>query len=407
MADTIKTIEEKLTTVKTSLSNIKTSIVNKGQTPTGDITTYATAIDNISTGTPINNQDKTITSNGSYTADEGYTGLGTVNVNVDTVNNTNLTVTPKTSQQTLTPTSPYTGYDTVTVEAVTSNIDNSIKAENIKKDISVLGVTGTVVELKGQTKTITSNGTTTPDRGYNGLTSVTVNVPTGITPTGTISITKNGTHDVTNYASAEVNVASSSGVQCIFREITADGNLSYPSTNFTFSFPDNLTHNISDLNSVFCQCTSLTSVDFNNVTSIGEQGLYNAFSDCPNLTSVNFGNVQSIGKYGLNFAFSNCKNLTTVNFSNVSILYADSLSYTFSNDSGSGGIMSSVSFPALTSSSFPDGEKRAFSDMLRGIAGCTVHFPSNLESVIGKWYDVTDGFSGVNTTVLFDLPATT
>ena len=34
------------------------------------------------TGTEINNQDKTITENGTYTADEGYTGLGTVTVNV-------------------------------------------------------------------------------------------------------------------------------------------------------------------------------------------------------------------------------------------------------------------------------------------------------------------------------------
>ena len=33
-------------------------------------------------GTPINNQDKTITENGTYTADEGYTGLGTVTVDV-------------------------------------------------------------------------------------------------------------------------------------------------------------------------------------------------------------------------------------------------------------------------------------------------------------------------------------
>ena len=33
-------------------------------------------------GTTINNQDKTITSNGQYTADEGYTGLGTVTVQV-------------------------------------------------------------------------------------------------------------------------------------------------------------------------------------------------------------------------------------------------------------------------------------------------------------------------------------
>lgn len=34
-------------------------------------------------GATINNQDKTITQNGTYTADEGYTGLGNVTVNVE------------------------------------------------------------------------------------------------------------------------------------------------------------------------------------------------------------------------------------------------------------------------------------------------------------------------------------
>ena len=43
---------------------------------------FDTEIKSIETGTKINNQDKDITKNGTYTADEGYTGLGTVIVNV-------------------------------------------------------------------------------------------------------------------------------------------------------------------------------------------------------------------------------------------------------------------------------------------------------------------------------------
>ena len=59
------------------------------------------------------------------------------------------------------------------------------------------------------TKEITSNGTyTASSDSADGYSSVTVNVPSsGITPTGSINITPNGTHDVTNYASAVVNVS--------------------------------------------------------------------------------------------------------------------------------------------------------------------------------------------------------
>lgn len=60
------------------------------------------------------------------------------------------------------------------------------------------------------TKEITANGTyTASNDSADGYSSVTVNVPSsGITPTGSINITTNGTHDVTNYASAVVNVSS-------------------------------------------------------------------------------------------------------------------------------------------------------------------------------------------------------
>lgn len=133
-------------------------------------------------GGEVKNQNKTITENGVYTADSGYTGLGRVSVNVETTEPTlaSLTVTPSKTAQTITPPSGTDGYNTVSVNAVTASVDSDIVAENIKKDVEILGVTGTYE---------------------------------GITPSGTITITSNGTTDVTNYASAEVNVSGGGGSQ--------------------------------------------------------------------------------------------------------------------------------------------------------------------------------------------------
>lgn len=101
-------------------------------------------------GVAIKNQDKTITENGTYKADSGYTGLGTVSVNVPS-------------------------------------------KEPVLQD-----------------KTITENGTVLPDVGYDGMSKVVVDVP-GIVPSGTIDITENGSYDVTNFATALVEIAASGG----------------------------------------------------------------------------------------------------------------------------------------------------------------------------------------------------
>ena len=80
----------------------------------------------------------------------------------------------------------------------------------------VANATGTGSVISGEasvlgTKSITANGTyNASSDDVDGYSSVTVNVPTGITPTGTkqISIDANGTttEDVTNYASAQITV---------------------------------------------------------------------------------------------------------------------------------------------------------------------------------------------------------
>lgn len=87
-------------------------------------------------------------------------------------------------------------------------------AGNIKKDVNIGGVTGTLepqTAPKLQTKTVTptkSQQNVSPDSGYDGLSGVTVNaIPDNyVIPTGTVNITTNGTHDVSGKASVNVNV---------------------------------------------------------------------------------------------------------------------------------------------------------------------------------------------------------
>lgn len=81
-------------TIANQIQRIKTNITNAYQEIEKfnvNITEYnnksdklAQAISQITVGDTINNQNKTITENGTYSADEGYTGLGEVVVNVPT-----------------------------------------------------------------------------------------------------------------------------------------------------------------------------------------------------------------------------------------------------------------------------------------------------------------------------------
>ena len=357
------TLSSDISTTSTALSDIKQAIIAKGVTPSGNITTYATAISNI-----------------------------------NTVNNTTLSVIPTTSAQNLTPSSPYTGYGSVTVAAVTSSIDANITAGNIKKDVQILGVTGTY-------------------EGGGGI-----GIPREV---------KNGVYQM-------------------------------PTTNFTFSLPSNATNvGKYGLYYAFNDCTALTSVDLSSLTTVsGTQGLYYAFNGCTALTSVDLSSLTTVsgsegfraaflgtkltsvdlsslttvsGTQCFSNAFQNCTRLTSLNLSSLTTVSGTSsftdtfrgctaltsvdlsslttvsgskcLSSAFNGCTG----LTDIYFRALTTSSFGS-YKNQFDSMLSSTGSTkthTIHFPSNLQSKISglTGYPNFGGKSGY-VTLSFDLPAT-
>ena len=134
---------------------------------------YRNTIDDIQEHLPTGSI--TITENGTHDVTDYAEAI--VNVSDVPAVVESLSITPSTSQQTFTPGTGVDGYAPVNVSAVDSTIDENIVAGNIKKDVTILGVTGTLEEgpqINNQNISVTTDGTYTADSGYTGLGTVTV-----------------------------------------------------------------------------------------------------------------------------------------------------------------------------------------------------------------------------------------
>ena len=387
-----------------------------------------------------------------------------------------LNVTPSTSPQQITAPQGTDGYSPVNVSAVTSSIDANIVAGNIKKDVQILGVTGSYE---------------------------------GTTPTGTVNITSNGTHNVSSYEYAEVLVPTTAPAYYIEKTKDANGKAGNGSHLMDFSTFTDIgdyvfayayygntgitgTVDLSSLatisgqyafNWAFINCSGITGVDLSSLTTISGTGAcQNMFQYCTGLTSISLPSLKAIsvstacqrmfqyctGLTGINlkiqaisnsnsasymFAscsnisnldfsslitvsayygsdnmfngctglvsanlssfimatgqsccqsmFSGCSNLASVDISHLAKLSSGSLSQMFRNCTS----LTSLSFDNLvyTTSNI----NGAFQNTLQGVTGCTVHFPSDWQTDMASYSNITNGLGGTNTTVLFDLPAVT
>lgn len=149
-----------------------------------------------------------------------------------------------------------------------------------------------------------------------------------------------------------------------------------------------------------CQnCTSLTSVDFSSVVYINSYGGMNSAFQNTALSSISFDSLVVVtGGMAFNYAFSQCSNLTTAYFPSLRRAY---IGNGFINCFSQCTAFSTISFPALK-----EIQQGCFSNTLVGCSNVTVHFPSNMQSTMSSWAEISNGMGGTNTTILFDLPAT-
>ena len=220
---------------------------------------------------------------------EGVTILGVAGTLKEEKPEERFNVQPSTAEQTITPTagSVFSGG---TVHAVTSSIDSNIAPENIKEGVSSLGVAGTLSE--------------------------------GITPAGTIAINLNGTYDVTNYASAEVNVGDTPDYR--YKKGTVD-RAGLKAIGWTDE--DILTFEQNKAPHYTWQNDQYKVSDENKALYLLDDPKPSSYDDNPNITFVPKKNMESY--FAKAFGFQNMKYIKGIPFFDTSS--ATNLSYLFQN----------------------------------------------------------------------------
>ena len=156
----------------------------------------------------------------------------------------------------------------------------------------------------------------------------------------------------------------------------------------------------------FFGCSELLTIDISNLQTVsGGNACFYAFYGCTKITSVDLSALETIsGASGCAEMFNRCTNLASVNLSSLKTITGSSACSFMFGDCTS---LTSLSFPAITTTSFGT-RTNQFRQMCNRIPNITLHFPSNVQSVIEGLdeYSTTAPFGATAGTVLFDLPAT-
>lgn len=412
-------IASAITSAQQRVANAYTAVSNKGGTLplTQNLTNLPTAINSIPTGG----------------------GSGVI---------TSLSITPTTSEQTISATGGIDGYSPITVSAVDNTIDANISAGNIKSGVSILGITGNVVELNGSTETVTpttSAQTITPTSPSNGLTSVTVNavdntidanivagnIKSGVTilgVTGTYSssvsepyreleVDTDGKLSQSHTTTRIVDISGATGMSpfvlayayCANRVISGTVNLStitkldYEYSLYKAFYNSSITGvNLSGLkniigNRTLCEAFRLSPITTLNLSSLKKINAEHACDlafDAIDITSLDLSSLQEIkGSNSAYRMFARCSDLASVNLSSLTTVTGyGACQFMFTQCTS----LTSVTFSSLSDISNGSVFDNAF-------AGCTaltsLSFPALTSTSFGtynnQFANMISGCSGV------------
>ena len=326
--------------------------------------------------------------------------------------------------------------------------------------------------INNQNITVTENGTYTADVGYTGLGTVEVQVPNP--STGILSIVENGSYDVTEYATAEVNVPTGGGgattkygvsIDNLLGNVDENGVYQLSDAPFTFDatsikkLPDmsgdlftykfyklpligtvdlsNYMHGTVNASPAqfftqafsytrvqklitprerygsfamqfyqsFQHCDALKEIVFSNpIISSSTFGFTETFQYCDfSNASINFDIITSIGKHGFYGAFKYCKLPEEIRFTNLTEI-TDKFAFreAFSQTTG----CKRYFFPSLTSVASDAFGSSTRLTWYNATDVEEIHFRADMQATIEAVTEYSSKFGATNCTIYFDLIGT-
>ena len=254
----------------------------------------------------------------------------------------NKEVIPTTSSQNIVADDGYDGLSSVFINAVTSEIDSNIVAENIKNDVEILGVKGNFAGEKFKPRYVYQSIT------FQNYTGTELDYEVANLDTTNFKNMSNMFYNCSNLISldlSEWNTSNVTKMEYMFQNCTnlTSLNTSGWNTNnvttmtYMFYSCNNLnkldlsnwnTNNVTNMNYLFNKCTSLNELDVSGWNTSNVTNMNSMFRECPlsrlDLSSFNTSNVTN-----MSYMFYSCENLMYLDIRNFDFTKVTSYSSVF------------------------------------------------------------------------------